>query len=402
VTKAGWLFLVVCILLGLAAVRSQAPMMYVIFGAMLAAMQVSSMMSVGMLRRIEVRRKAPARVWQNQVAPIAYFLRNLRRRSSLAMSVRELPPKSGRPGLQLANGYCAHLAAMSVFRAGARLLAAQRGRFQFGPVRVSTQFPFGLVEARRKFFQDASLVVWPARGRLRKQLLHRGAVETSSAAPSRGAGGQDEFFGLREYRVDDNPRWIHWRRSAGKLTPVVREMARPLPEILFILLDTQRAELGAAGLRPAASAGSEARLLKQEVPDEQARRLEHVLRFAATFIDEALGRGYQVGLALSYRSGPVVFGASASASHRTVLLDALADVDVNASHGLAKTISALRPGQLHLAQVVAVTLDDARAGGADFRGLRNSCRHLQVFSQSQLDWVFEDAPPAPPEGSPCP
>ena len=390
-TKAGWLFLVVCILLGLAAVRSQAPMMYVIFGAMLAAMQASSMMSVGMLRRIEVRRKAPARVWQNQVAPIAYFLRNLRRRSSLAMSVRELPPKSGPPGLQLANGYCAHLAAMSVFRAGARLVAAQRGRFQFGPVRVSTQFPFGLVEARRKFFQDASLVVWPARGRLRKQLLHRGAVETSSAAPSRGAGGQDEFFGLREYRVDDNPRWIHWRRSAGKLTPVVREMARPLPEILFILLDTQVAA-DAVDATPEDRAAA----------DEQARRLEHALRFAATFIDEALGRGYQVGLALSYRSGPVVFGASASASHRTVLLDALADVDVNTSHGLGRTISALRPGQLHLAQVVAVTLDDGRAGGADFRGLRSSCRHLQVLSQSQLDWVFEDAQPALSEGPPCP
>lgn len=405
VTRAGWLFLAVCMLIGLAAVKSQAPLLYLVFGAMIAALQASAMMGMAMLRALEIRRKAPARAWQRQVVPIAYFLRNLRRRSSLGLTIREQPGRTGRggkapssaapgPRLQLANGYCTHLPALAVFRAGARLAAGARGRFHLGPLRVSTLFPFGLVEARREFRQDAGLIVWPARGRLRKQLLPRGAVETSSAAPSRGAGGQDEFFGLREYRPDDNPRWIHWRRSAGKLTPVVREMARPLPEILYILLDTQ---VEAQGIQ-APSRGHPALAQDNETTGETPSplagadpRLERCLRFAATLIDEALGHGYQVGLALAYRSGPAAFGASASAAHRTALLDALADVDANIEHGLERTLAALRPGQLRLAQVVLVTLADSPPPAVNLRGLRSACRHLQVFPESRLDRVFEDA-----------
>jgi uncharacterized protein (DUF58 family) len=381
ITRAGWAVLAVAIFVGVAAVKSRAPMLYLLFGAMIAALQVSATMAVRMLRPMEVRRKAPPRAWQNQTVPIAYFLRNLRRRSAVALTVREQPSSKGASGLELANGYCAHLPAMVVFRAGARLVASVRGRFHLGPIVVSTLFPFGLVEGRRVFRQQATLVIWPSRGRLKRQLLHRGAVETSSAAPSRGAGGQDEFFGLRDYRSDDNPRWIHWRRSAGKVSPVVREMARPLPEILFLLIDTRLEAVPA-----------------DHASDLAARRerLEHVLRFAATLIDEAFNRGYQVGLALSGGKGPGVWSVGGSAAHRAALLDALADVDVNESFGLDQTVAALRPGQLRQAQVIMVTLADDAAASLNLHAIRGSCRHLLVLGESQLGAVFEDAPPPQP------
>ncbi|MFB3892281.1 MAG: DUF58 domain-containing protein [Phycisphaerae bacterium] len=388
ITRAGWLFLVVAVLVGLAAVKSQAPMMYVAFGGMVAVLQLSAIMSMGMLRGLDLSRKAPDRVWQGQSVPIAYFLRNNRRRSCLALTVEEVqsPPAKRGPGgksgpaagngaIHSANGYCTHLPGSTVFRAGARFVAMRRGRLRLGAVQVTTRFPFGLVLAHRRFIRDSSLVVWPAPGRLKRHLLHHGAAESSNAAPSRDAGGQDEFFGLREYRSDDNPRWIHWRRSAGAISkngaPVVREMARPLPEILWLLVDTRVRD-----------------------PDDPAarRKLERVLRFAATLVDRAIARGYQVGLALAYSSGPVAIGASAGSAHRAVLLDALADVDANAAHSLNDTLAVLRPALLRQAQVALLAPDAANLKDLRATRLRASCRHLMVLTEDRLDAIFIDSP----------
>ena len=41
-TRAGWLFLAVSVLLGLAAVRSQAPLMFILFGGMMGALHISA------------------------------------------------------------------------------------------------------------------------------------------------------------------------------------------------------------------------------------------------------------------------------------------------------------------------------------------------------------------------
>ncbi len=436
VTLAGWLFLVVAVLVGLASVRTQGPMLYVLFGVMLGALHVSALISVRMLRNLELRRKSPTHVWQNQVVPNAYFLTNKGKGWSLALTVDE----QAAPGAVSATaGYCASLQPLATFRAGTRMVATRRGRFALGSVTVTTLFPFGLIEARRRFMRGASLVVWPARGRLKSQLLRRGAVETSAAAPSRSTGGQDEFFGLREYRPDDNPRWIHWRRSATSLmaggAPVVREMARPLPEVLFVILDTQveKEEFTTEGTEDAGrkkqapgNAGAGRSSTKQSAAgNPQSPTLEHMLRFAATLIDHAIARGYEVGLAMAAptpkppaaegrkakKAAPteagtqsaatsasgapsaaaVVHSPAAGAAQLTAMLDSLADVDAFPSTPLQHVLAQLRPAQIRHAQVVLVTPDAARLRQVGISSVKARCRHLTVLTTQRLADVFIDA-----------
>jgi uncharacterized protein (DUF58 family) len=373
VTRAGWLFLAVSVLIGLAAVKSQRPLMFVVFGGMMGAMHISAIMAKRMLSAVAVRHQAPSRVWQNQTVHIGYFLRNVRPRAScLGLGLEQLAPE----GVESASGYCAHLAPRGRFRAGARFAARRRGRFRLRGVRLNTSFPFGLVEAHRRFEEEGSLVVWPARGRLRRQLLHRGAVESSSSAPSRVTGGQDEFFGLRDYREGDNPRWIHWRRSAGRAKPVVREMSRPLPEILWLVLDTH---------------GSDLRNLGEY-------RRERMLRFAATVIDYAFSRGYQVGLALGHSGGVRVLAPAGGRGQRRDLLDALADVALDSPHTLTDTLSHLRRSQLRQAQVVLLAARRSSVKETPLLPVRLACRHLRVINEDDLEGFFDDDPLAVPEG----
>ncbi len=364
-TRAGWLFLLMTFLVTLAAIRSEAALMLTMCGALGGGLIASAALAWRMVTGISVRRDMLDRAWQNQTVHLAYHLRNKRRGSCLGLRVQEIASK----GLDCAAGYCVQLPPRAVFRAGARFVARRRGHIQLSAVELSTSFPFGLIVARRTIYVDTSMVIWPARGRLKCELLHRGAVETSSAPPSGATGGQDEFFGLREYRPGDNPRWIHWRRSAARQTPVVREMARPQPETLWLLLDTQVADAEPASLEA----------------------LEKTLRFCATLIDHAMSRGYSVGLALAGADGPNIMLADEGVGHRGVLLDALADVGVNTNAPLDQTIDRLR--RRHLAQGQAIVIS-SHSHDVSLAAVRMACRHLTVITQDNLSEVFEDiAPP---------
>ena len=274
----------------------------------------------------------------------------------------------GSAAIQSAAGYCVVLPAGRAFRAGGRFVCHRRGRIHLGRCRVRSSFPFGFVTASRTFRQGATVIVWPARGVLRRQLLHRGAVESSHAVASLVSGGQDEFFGLREYRGEDNPRWIHWRKSASRTTPVVREMARPQPETLWVVLDMHA---------PADTAEQK----------EFDAHLEAQLSFAATLIDHAFVRGYQVGLAMGSGERCVVLPPGGALVKRTSLLDALAEAKKNPARRLADVLAAIPRNAMKTSQVVVVTPAPAAAGDALVR-LRGLCRHVSVVDQKTLSEIF--------------
>lgn len=374
VTLAGWLFLLTSLLVGLAAVRSHMPVMFIIFGVMLGVVSLSSLLSRAMIRGVDVQRELPPRAWQCETLNFGYFVRNRRSRlACLGLHIEEMAPK----GLEDASGYCVHLPPRTVFRAGSRLAVYQRGRMKLGAIRTSTQFPFGLLNCQQKIIQPTDLVVWPAKGSLQADLLRRGASHSSSAPPSRTQGGQDEFFGLREYRQGDNPRWIHWRRSASRGEPVVREMARPVPESLFVIVD-----------------------VRVQGDDEPARlRREKRLQFVATLIEHALHRGYWVGLALAGPEVPHLFTPATGRGARCDMLDALADVDDRATTTLDAIVQEAPPHSLRNAQVLVVTEEAAHLSDESHYDLVAASRSVEVLQQTDLEDVFSPNPLIAGEGA---
>jgi uncharacterized protein (DUF58 family) len=363
-TAAGWLILVAAAMVGAAAFKSQAPMLYVLFGGMAGALAVSMVLSWTMVSAVRLHRDVPSRLWQNQTVHLGYHLRNGRRRGAcLALKVEEVTPR----GLQSAAGFCVHLPARSAFRAAGRFVASRRGRIVLPGVRMWTSFPFGMFVAGARMPLERSVIVWPAKGRLRRSLLQHGAMEASRAAPSNVKGGQDEFFGLRDYRVGDDPRWIHWRRSAGRSSPVVREMTRTRPEVLWIVLDACVGEDG----------------------NGEARALEAMLRFAATLIDHALARGYQVGLILSGADGSIVHSPGSGRGRRCAMLDALACVEADRSGPPGGASGHFADGRFRGARVVVLTPRRDRALAA---APPAGTRQFTVVTADTLGRYFVDAP----------
>jgi len=367
ITAAGWLYVLVTSVILATAIRHDAAVTLLLLGAMLGGLLSSSVLGRRIVRGLRVSRQGPARCWQGQVTHVSYFLAN-RNRWMPCMDVQlgDLPQE----GVRSVDAYCACLHARDQFRSGGRFVVGRRGRSTLKGMEVRTTFPFGLLAVRQRLLEPVDLVVWPARGRLKTELLRRGAAQVASQRASAIAGGQDDFFGLREFRDDDNPRLIHWRRSAGREQPLIREMARPLPNTLVVIIDTLAAD-----------------------PKKGRGLRERLLRLAATLVDRSMTRGYQVGLALARSDEVRTVPPATGRAQLRALLDELADADDNTTTALARTVRSLRAGWLRQAEAIVLSGNADVASDASLRPLRASCSHLTVIAgRKQVNAVFEDPP----------
>jgi len=375
-TPVGWLVLAIGVLVCLAAINTKAALLFALFGCLIAAVQASAIIARRMIASVELSREMPSRAWQHQTVYVGYTLRNTRNRGAcLGLTVEEIAPE----GIECAPGYCVHLPAGAVFRSGGRFSAHKRGRIRLQRIKLSTLFPLGLIGVYTNLDQSSELVVWPARGGLRNNILQHGAVHTSRSAPSQASGGEDEFFGLRDYRSEDCPRWIHWRRSAAKANLVVRELAHPLPETLWIIIDTFEDD-------------------STVVSDAQMDRL---LRFAATLVDTAVSRSFLVGMALALPTGVSIHAPSNQRDQRRKLLDTLADIGGNIRYRLELTLRELDCHALEDSQVVVISANSSVMAPAGAGRFSQSCRSIVFVHPGNCDQFFYDVVDNRPEEDSC-
>jgi uncharacterized protein (DUF58 family) len=100
----------------------------------------------------------------------------------------------------------------------------RRGEHTIVRARARTTYPFGFFEKRRELTLQTprKVLVWPARielGDAAHALL--GRLGTS---PTGRAGPGEDFFSLRPYTYGDDPRRVHWRRSARAGTLFSKEL----------------------------------------------------------------------------------------------------------------------------------------------------------------------------------
>jgi uncharacterized protein (DUF58 family) len=204
---------------------------------------------------------------------------------------------------------------------------SRRGRYHFGPLRVSTRFPLGLVRHSVIIDQPASLLVHPKLGRLDHDWAQKARAQAAGGRRMHRRGLLEaDFYGLRDWRAGDNRRWIHWRTSARRGALVVRQFDERRSQDLALLVDLWQ---------PA------------DASEEQLANVEKAVSFAATAIAEACrqaGRQLTVALAAlqtSQRSAPV--SALFFREQMDVLALASAHNDEQFPAGLAQALAGVHP-----------------------------------------------------------
>ncbi len=254
-TTGGTVFSVGSLAIGFAAGNTGNNLLYLLFGAMLGFIALSSWLSERVLRRLEIRRRTPRGVTVGRALRITYYVTNRKRWfPTLAVYLVE----TGLPDA----AFIGRVGAGESVAVRSENHFVRRGVYPLETLTLSTAFPFGLFTKERDVPLPGELVIWPRSDRpIRSSAPPGGHATPQFSDFSEGTlAARGEYRALREYRVGDDVRDIHWRTTAKTGTPVTREYDQDANETLWICLDTrgEPGEVAEAAVEVAAALAGQA------------------------------------------------------------------------------------------------------------------------------------------------
>jgi uncharacterized protein (DUF58 family) len=115
--------------------------------------------------------------------------------------------------------------------------AARRGLQRIDRLRVSSSHPFGLFRVWTWVHAPIVVIVYP---RAAGSLPLPADRASSAGTWPRGAGGSDEWFGLRPFRDGDSPRQVAWKAYAREAPLLVKEYSSAGSPLRMLSLDAAR------------------------------------------------------------------------------------------------------------------------------------------------------------------
>jgi uncharacterized protein (DUF58 family) len=276
VTKAGVVYVLVTLVIGIAALNTGNNLLYIVVAAMLAAILVSGVVSALVLRGLELDVRLPEHVFAGRPVVGRIALRNAGRalpsfsirvvpaRKQTKMrkewrwepttfvfplnrppqnqwvrlrdwSVRRVEVAADPPGIFEGMVYFPYLPPKAELTADLELLFDRRGRYCESSFGVATRFPFAFLTKTRHVALQREVLVYPpveAPDELFEILpLVRGEWESFV----RGRGS--DLYRIREYLPEDSARHVDWKATAKSGSLKVREFAREDERKLCIVFD---------------------------------------------------------------------------------------------------------------------------------------------------------------------
>jgi uncharacterized protein (DUF58 family) len=301
--------------MGLAALNSQANLLFGVFGMMFGVLMISWGISRIVLRRLSLHRVLPELAVVGQPTTITYEFANHKRFwPTLSVMIAELDGTEA--FTQQLHAYLLHAAAGTTASVPSEAIPKRRGLHQMDRYQISTSFPFGFIKRAVIHEQKDTMLVYPALGQVDSKVLSMCRSADSSGAIMRPRpGGNDEFYGVKEYREGNNPRHIYWRRSARTGVLVSKEMTQVSPPRITILLDTY------CPLRTV---------------DAHAE-IERCIAMAASLASQALEAGLSVGL-ITYSGEWSNVSPARGKRHRRDLLAQMARLPLNTAHSTSELL----------------------------------------------------------------
>jgi uncharacterized protein (DUF58 family) len=273
VTRAGIVYIVITMLIGIAALNTGNNLLYIVVAALLAAILVSGIASAVVLRGLELDVRLPEHVFAGKTVLGRILLRNLRSRLP-AFSIRVVPFKqktkrwswepytfsvpSSRPPektwLRLPDrrlrrvveagkserifedpAYFPFIAAQREMTADLEMRFRRRGRYHEDTFGLATRFPFAFLTKTRFVSLSREVIVYPPVQPTDEcfEVLPLITGEFESFVRGRG----NDLYRIREYMPEDSARYVDWKATAKSGSLKVREFSREDERRLRIIFD---------------------------------------------------------------------------------------------------------------------------------------------------------------------
>ena len=263
-TREGKFFVGITFGVGFAALNTANNLLYLLLGMLLALIVVSGVMSELSLRSLTVVRRLPLRAQVGRAHLVEIEVFNHKKRvPSYAIEVEDL--RAAQP----ADKRCFFLkiSPKSAQVAAYRRTPVRRGRDVHVGFRIATRFPFGLFEKSREVPAEGELVIYPAVDPV--QLPPSGPGVQAGQDSSLGRGHGEDFLGLRPLRDGEDPRDVHWRKTAAVGQLVALERAREARPDVTLTLDV---------IKPAAASDDWDAMFERRIREIASRAVAHLKR----------------------------------------------------------------------------------------------------------------------------
>jgi len=277
VTRAGIVYVVVTLVIGIAALNTGNNLLYIVVAAMLAAILASGVVSAWVLRwlKLDVRlpehvfagrpvmgrivlhnpkrflpsfsirivstrkkRKKGAKQWQWEATTFAFPFNRPSEQQWLRLPDRRLrrvtvlPPP---PGIFRGMAYFPFIPPKTEVAADLELMFDQRGRYREDSFGLATRFPFAFLTKTRHVSLPREVLVYPRIEPTDEvfEILPRVRGEWESFVRGQGS----DLYRIREYLPEDSARHVDWKATAKSGSLKVREFAREDERRLCIAFD---------------------------------------------------------------------------------------------------------------------------------------------------------------------
>jgi len=273
VTRAGLIYIMFTVALGIAALQSGNNLLYVVVAALLSAILVSGIASALVLRRLELdihvpehvfagkpmlarvlvrnasswvpsfsirvvpTKKKPKQRWRWEAATFGWPPNRAPERQWVRLpdrKLRRVNEEADRPILEK-TVYFPFLAAREELRADVEITFPERGRYRDRNFGLATRFPFAFLTKTRRVNLAREIVAYPVIEPTEQFLEVLPMVTGEFASFVRGRGY--DLYRIRDYMPEDSARHVDWKATARTGALKVREFSREDERRLRIVFD---------------------------------------------------------------------------------------------------------------------------------------------------------------------
>lgn len=215
-------------------------------------------------------------------------------------------------------------------------IAARRGRYHFGPMRIKSGDPFGLFPAKLSVPATIDVLIYPAAVDVSGFPLPIGILSGGNTTERKTPFTTASVAGIREYFPGDAYNRISWAATARTGQLMVKEFDHDPSSDVWIVLDLDR-NFSIRALRPLGiAAGRDGEWPVEAWLDATE---EYAVTVAASLTHRCLNQGLSVGL-ISTGAHYEVIPADRSDRQYVKILETLAVVDADGHRPLAEVLVA--------------------------------------------------------------
>ena len=246
----GWYYLMVLAFIIGGAIMREINLLLFVAGILIGPLVISWRLVARALCQVTAVRRLPTGIESGEVLIAEVTVTNGRRKGDawgitvedsikLAVADGHSPAEDGWVSGEMVRVFFPRVAAGEASTAHYQGRLDRRGRYEVGPLRMSTRFPLGLLRRTVAISDKKELYVFPKMGRMTSAWMQVAQPSRVGSRRSQQRLGsvEGEFHSLRDHRSGDSQRWIHWRTTARRNKLTVKQFERQQSQNLDIILD---------------------------------------------------------------------------------------------------------------------------------------------------------------------